>query len=240
MIPIRPQDIRHKTQLLRLLTKIADNNFLSQNLYFKGGTCATLLNFLDRFSVDLDFDLNPKANTAKIDSELKKIFANLDLKIDQQSQKGAQYSLKYSAPENQKNTLKIDAFGPVFKTNIYKPQYLPEIDRIMICQTVETMFANKLTALLDRFEKHRSVAGRDIYDIHYFFNQGYLFETAIIKERTGLTAKKYLEKLAKFVEKEVTETSINEDLNALLPLDKFQKVQKILIPEVLTLLKSQI
>lgn len=240
MIPARLQDIRHKTQLLRLLTKIADNNFLAQNLYFKGGTCASMLNFLDRFSIDLDFDLNPKADVLKIRSELEKTFANLDFKVSQQSQKVPEYFLKYIAPDNERNTLKIDAFGSVFKTNVYKPQYLPEIDRTLNCQTIETMFANKLVAASERFEKHHTVAGRDIYDIHYFFNAGYSFESAVIEERTGLTTKKYLQRLVKLIEKEVTETMINEDLNALLPLDKFQKIRKILKQEVITILKSQI
>ena len=57
MILLRPQDTIHKVQLTRLLTEILDNSILSQNLYFKGGTCAAILGYLDRFSVDLDFDL---------------------------------------------------------------------------------------------------------------------------------------------------------------------------------------
>ena len=57
MILLRPQDTIHKVQLTRLLTEILDNPTLSQNLYFKGGTCAAMLGYLDRFSVDLDFDL---------------------------------------------------------------------------------------------------------------------------------------------------------------------------------------
>lgn len=240
MIPTRLQDIRHKTQLLRLLTKIADNNFLAQNLYFKGGTCASMLGFLDRFSVDLDFDLNPKADVLKIRLELEKVFFDLELKIDQQSQKVPEYFLKYVASDNQRNTLKIDAFGPVFKANIYKPQFLAEIDRTLICQTIETMFANKLVAASERFEENGSIAGRDIYDIHYFFNQGHSFESSLIEERTGLKAQKYLEKLIKFIEKKVTQTIIDGDLNALLPLAKFQRIRKVLRQEVLTILKSQI
>ncbi len=238
MIPTRQQDIRHKTQLLQLLTEIADNTFLAQNLYFKGGTCASMLGFLDRFSIDLDFDLNPNADVSKVRVELEKIFTDLVLKIDQKSQKVPEYLLKYVAPINLRNTLKIDAFGPVFKTNLYKPQYLQEIDRTLICQTIETMFANKLVAVWDRFDRHHSVAGRDIYDIHYFFIQGYAFESAVIKERTGLTPSKYLEKLAKLIKKEVTETTLNEDLNVLLPLEKFQKIRKGLKQEVLAIIAS--
>ena len=76
MIPIRPADARHKAQLLRLLTAIVDSPYLSQNLYFKGGTCASMLGFLDRFSVDLDFDLNQNADTKIIHAEFSGPFAN--------------------------------------------------------------------------------------------------------------------------------------------------------------------
>lgn len=233
MIPVRTQEIRHKAQLLGLLTKIADNEFLARNLFFKGGTAASLLGYLDRFSVDLDFDLESNADVKKIDKELKGIFVDLGLKIDEQSQKVPEYFLKYTAPKNERNTLKLDAFGPVFKANVYKAQNLLEIDRIMKCQTIETMFANKLVAVIDRFERHKSIAGRDIYDIHYFFLNGYKYEPKIILERTGLAADKYMEKLEAFIEKEVTETQINEDLNTLLLPENFQKIRKVLKREVL-------
>lgn len=55
----------HKAQLCSLLIKISDNNKLAKNAYFKGGTCASMLGFLDCFSVDLDFDLNPEAKNNK-------------------------------------------------------------------------------------------------------------------------------------------------------------------------------
>jgi len=50
------KDALHKAWLLRTLEAVADDVFLSQTLYFKGGTCASLLGWLPRFSVDLDFD----------------------------------------------------------------------------------------------------------------------------------------------------------------------------------------
>ena len=57
MIDIRPEDIIHKSYLNRLLMEIIDRPVLSHNLAFKGGTCAAMLGYLDRFSVDLDFDV---------------------------------------------------------------------------------------------------------------------------------------------------------------------------------------
>ena len=73
MILLRPQDVFHKVQLTRLLTEILDNSILSQNLYFKGGTCAAILGYLDRFSVDLDFDLKQGADKTKLRPIFQKI-----------------------------------------------------------------------------------------------------------------------------------------------------------------------
>ena len=51
------KDALHKAWLYRLLEAIADNQKLVKVMYFKGGTCASMLGWLQRFSVDLDFDL---------------------------------------------------------------------------------------------------------------------------------------------------------------------------------------
>jgi len=69
----------HKFQLLRLLTEIVDNPILSQNIYFKGGTAAAMQGFLDRFSIDLDFDLREGSNRSLLRSEFSQIFKKLDL-----------------------------------------------------------------------------------------------------------------------------------------------------------------
>ncbi|MBN1915658.1 hypothetical protein JW796_01515 [Candidatus Dojkabacteria bacterium] len=52
MIATKPEDIKHKNQLFRLLREILKDPILSNNLMFKGGTYATLRGVLDRFSID--------------------------------------------------------------------------------------------------------------------------------------------------------------------------------------------
>jgi len=100
------------------------------------------------------------------------------------------------------------------------------------------MFANKLVSVTDRYNRHKKIAGRDIYDVHYFFSQGYEFKEEIIKERTGLGAKEYIKKLISFVEKNVAEDIINQDLNMLLPLEKFKKIRKTLKQDTLLFLRN--
>ncbi|KKR71824.1 MAG: hypothetical protein UU16_C0052G0001, partial [Candidatus Woesebacteria bacterium GW2011_GWA2_40_7] len=95
-----------------------------------------------------------------------------------------------------------------------------------------------LVAPVDRFQKHQAIAGRDIYDIHYFFSQGYKFKKEIIEERTKIDIQNYVKILIDFIEKEINETNISQDLNALLPNDKFQKIRKTLKIEVLIFLRS--
>jgi predicted nucleotidyltransferase component of viral defense system len=127
----------------------------------------------------------------------------------------------------------------IIKTNQYKVQYFPEIDRLINAQTIETMFANKLVAIMDRYDLHHTIAGRDIYDIHHFFISGYSYLGPVIKERTGVDPKHYFEKLIEFIKQKVTQTTINEDLSTLLPNQKFQAIRKVLIPETISFLTSE-
>jgi hypothetical protein len=94
-------------------------------------------------------------------------------------------------------------------------------------------------ALTDRHEKYQTIAGRDIYDIHHFFLHGYKYTGAVIQERTHFTPQDYFAHLITFIQKYVTQTVINEDLNTLLPQDRFQQIRKILIPETLHFLATE-
>lgn len=228
----------HKFQLSRLLSEIVDNPTLSQNVYFKGGTCATMLGYLDRFSVDLDFDLKSGADLTNLIKEFNLIFNKLDLIVENNNVKTLFFELKYKAPENKRNTVKLSVYEDIIKSNDYGPVFVPEIDRLVNCQTIETMFANKLVAPVDRFQKHGNIAGRDIYDIHYFFSQGYKFKKEIIEERMKTDVQSYIKMLIDFVEKEINETVLTEDLSTLLTNEKFQKIRKILKEEVLIFLRG--
>ena len=47
----------HKVWMYRVLTSIVDTPESAKVLRFKGGTCAAMRGLLNRFSVDLDFDI---------------------------------------------------------------------------------------------------------------------------------------------------------------------------------------
>lgn len=227
----------HKAQLFRLLTEILDSP-IAKDIYFKGGSAAAMLGFLDRFSVDLDFDLKAKVNKKIIDKKLRKIFQGLNLKIDQKSSRSLFYLLKYTAKPGSRNTIKLSLIDTALKSNLYSSFYLAEIDRFAFCQTKETMFANKLVAVTDRYKKHKMIAGRDIYDIHHFFLSGLHYNEAVIKERTSKQPADYFKGLIKFIDTKVTDRIISEDLSFLLTKEKFKLIRKILKRETLMFLKS--
>jgi hypothetical protein len=239
MLDLRPEDIIHRSYLNRLLIEIIDRPVLSQNLAFKGGTCAGMLGYLDRFSVDLDFDVLKNADETALRQEFHQVFDYLGLTVIEELERALFFRLRYPSDPGKRNNLKVSASSLVVKANKNWVQYLPEIDRMMTCQTVETMFANKLVAVTDRYDLHGSIAGRDIYDVHHFFVHGYSYHAPIIQERTGLEPANYLRKLSEFIKTYVTQTIINEDLNTLLPYKQFQQIRKILIPETLAFLDRE-
>jgi len=240
MGPINKEQARHEAYMYRLLAEILDNRYLVANSFFKGGTCARMLGYLDRFSVDLDFDIKKDADKKKFREILYSIFKDLDIEVKDKSKKALQFFLKYPAPSGKRNTIKIEFLDKIFDANKYEPKYLSPIERTAMCQTIETMFGHKLIALMDRYEQGGSIAGRDIYDIHYFFLQGYDYNSQIIMERRGVSVLKYFQKLRQFVDNRITRKILEEDLNTLLEYEKFKQINKYLKKETLNFIDIEI
>ena len=87
MITPRKEDTYHKIQLYRLLKGVIDDGEISSHLCFKGGTCAALLDRLDRFSLDLDFDLLPETDRGMLKKRFHRLFQTLQLEIKDESKK---------------------------------------------------------------------------------------------------------------------------------------------------------
>lgn len=236
----KKQRAYHKAQLYRLLTEVIDNEEISSKTFFKGGTCCNMLGYLDRFSVDLDFDLQKGSDKEKLREKYHSIFNKLNLEIKDESKKALQFFLKYEAPAGERSTIKLEAIDNPYETIDYEPQYLEDIDRTTICQTLESMFANKLVAITDRYQKRETIAGRDVYDIHHFFSHNYDYKKEIIEERTDQSAISYLKDLHDFIQNKVTQKIIDQDLNFLLDNDDFQAIRKSLKQETLMLIKDEI
>ncbi len=240
MLTPHKRDTMHRVWLLRLLTEIADDSFLVRSLLFKGGTCAALRGLLNRFSVDLDFDLAAQKEIPLVRLHLEKIFQHLQLTIKEQSKKVPQYFLHYTSARGERSSIALDVTVPPPKANEYESVYFSDVDRFLQCQTVTTMVANKLVTPLDRFQRHHSIAGRDIYDIHHFLLNGLGWNAAIIEERTGKTILDFLHSLHTFIRTHVTQTIIDQDLNTLLPLDEFHLIRTKLKQETLSILEQHL
>ncbi|MBD3232018.1 hypothetical protein GF322_05175 [Candidatus Dependentiae bacterium] len=241
MLTFNPKDAIHKAWLFRILSAFYENPKIAKNLYFKNGTCAVMLGYLDRFSIDLDFDYVGKTEEMnQLRKAMEDVFVSLNLEIKDQSQNTPQYFLRYKAKEGERNSLKIDTTFPPIKANLYEPFSFKQIDRIIYCQTIETMFANKLVALEDRYQKTGKIAGRDLYDINHFFLQGYVYNKQVIQERTNQALINFFVNLRDFISKNVTQTIINQDLNLLLAYDKFKIIRKTLKKELLMLIENEI
>lgn len=240
MILPRPKDAKHKIIMMRLLTKMLKNKDLRLALRFKGGTCAALRGSLDRFSVDLDFDLTDKKKKKQVRQACYKIFQELDLKIKDQSKKHLQFFLRYEAGERERNTLKLEINDQPSKKNLYEKVYLREIDMYCQAHTIETMVANKLVAATARYEKTGKVAGRDFYDLWYFFLNGLSVNKAVVEDLAMMSYVKYLDKLVKFMDMKLSNTILNQDLNPLLPISGLSKKLGLIKPELVSLLKDEI
>jgi len=215
---------------------LIDQPLLAQALAFKGGSCAAMLGYLDRFSVDLDFDVLKDVDKVALRKAFHQVFDHQGFSVTLEFEKALIFQLRYPSSPGKRSSLKVSASDMRIGANQYRVQYFAEIDRLINCQTIETMFANKLVAVTDRYAQHKTIAGRDIYDIHHFFVQGYDYRSAVIQERTGVSPAEYFGRLIDFIKEHVTQTVINEDLNSLLPNKQFQQVRKILIPETLSML----
>jgi predicted nucleotidyltransferase component of viral defense system len=241
MITNNSQDAVHKAWLYRLLINIFDNNYLSQVLRFKGETCAAMLGYLDRFSVDLDFDyIGKKEDIEKTKKEFKKIFKILDLEIKDESQNVPQFFLRYKSSEKSRSNIKINTTFPSPDSNIYEAQFFSDIQRTIYCQNIETMFANKLVTPLDRYKKNHSIASRDIYDIHTFFMKKYRYNKEVIVERTEKTVLEFFKDLYQFIDNKLNNKIIDQDLNPLISYDKFKRIRTTLKQEFLILINEEI
>jgi len=107
--------------------EIIDRTGLSQGLIFKGGTCASMLGYLDRFSVDLDFDVMANVNEAALRDEFCEVFDQLGLGITKEHEQFLFFQIRYPNDPGKRNTIKISANNLPVKANQYKAQYLSEI-----------------------------------------------------------------------------------------------------------------
>lgn len=228
----------HKKIMLNILSDISSDPVLSVNLGFKGGTCVYFLYGLDRFSVDLDFDL---LDLAKEEIVLKKIDALLAKYGELKKDGTLRRKLKYA---EEAATVKIDISNraDINKLNRYEVKDIVSGVPLKVLHK-EDIFAHKLAAVADRYNnkiKNKIIANRDLYDINFFFDSNWSFNKKIIELRSGKKAALYLKDLKKLIEKKANEKKILEGIGALIDENKRRWAQDNLKKEIIKKLAIQI
>lgn len=230
---------KHKKIMLSILADISKDSELSVNLGFKGGTCCYFIYGLDRFSIDLDFDL---IDTEKKDLVIKKIDKLLTKYGTVKKESGeSRMKLKYS---DDSSALKVDISlrNELNYLNSYEIKDIVSGVPLNVLKK-EDIFAHKLVAVKDRFENklaNKIIANRDIYDINFFFNKNWGINYEIIALRRKKDAKLYFKELMEFIEKKVDNKKILDGMGALVSDEKREWVKNELKNEVIKQLAIQI
>ncbi|MEA5078983.1 MAG: nucleotidyl transferase AbiEii/AbiGii toxin family protein [Anaerolineaceae bacterium] len=186
---------KHKTILVRILKDIFTDPQVGPILGFKGGTAAYLFYDLDRFSVDLDFDL---LDNLKVDNVFEKVKDLLQkygrIKIADKKRYSLIYILVYDDKEPEAQNVKIEINLRDFGSRYNIKTYLGISMKVMI---PEDMAANKLVAFYERIGK----TNRDVYDTWFFFNHGWKVNQELVERRTGMPYKEFLETCCTVLEK---------------------------------------
>ncbi len=218
----------HKTILVQILKEIFSDTTLSPFLGFKGGTAVYLFYGLDRFSVDLDFDLLDPSRENSVFEGLKKILPSYgSLREAIQKRYGLFFMLSY---EEQSRNIKVEVNRRPFGSKFEIKTYLGIPMQVMVR---EDMAAHKLVALAERMGK----TNRDIYDVWYFLKNRWPINWQIVEQRTKKTKETFLKECISSLEK-LSPRNILSGIGELLDEKRKAWVKKHLKEETLFLLRA--
>ena len=182
----------HKNILLQILKDIYSDTVISPFLGFKGGTAAYMFYDLDRFSVDLDFDLLDETKEEIVFSRIEKIVKNYgQIKESRKKRFNLFFLISYEEKaQNIKVEINRRSFGSQYHLKTYS-------GISMLVMRKQDMFAHKLMAIYERIGK----ANRDIYDIWFFLKNNWPINKKIVENRSGMGFKELLEKCITALEK---------------------------------------
>lgn len=155
----------HKNILFQILKDIYSDTTIAPLLGFKGGTAAFMFYELDRFSVDLDFDLLNEGKEDYVFNRIEQIAKKYGIvKEIERKRFSLLFVLSY---EDKARKIKIEinrrSFGSRYELKTY-------FGVSMLVMVKEDMFAHKLMAMHERVGK----TSRDIYDVWFFLKHRWL------------------------------------------------------------------
>lgn len=213
---VRDTQIEKDYAISWVLFGISKNEFLKQNLAFKGGTVLKKAYFGDyRFSEDLDFTyIQSGFESGKIKAEFQKVLdwiyeesrIRLAIKDDTTRETGNfNFYISYTGPlggAGANKDIKIDIASdelicdsPENKQIIHSYSDLPEYE--ILCYSMPEIVSEKMRSLMQR------TAPRDIYDLWYLFEnegldiQDYIFQFQAKANHKKKDSSKLVEEIAK-------------------------------------------
>ena len=148
---------------------------------------------LDRFSVDLDFDIIRDVPIVDIKKEVKKLLIPYG-KVQEET--NTKIILKY---DDQQMPLKIEFNQRIQRHDTY--EVVNFFGKPIVAMTKDCITTNKLVALTQRHQEKERLASRDLYDIYFFLKNNFPINQALLKERTGKDITGYFTELLKFIPK---------------------------------------
>jgi len=186
---------KHKNILIKILKDIYTDSTISPILGFKGGTAATLFYGLDRFSVDLDFDLLDAEKEDYVFERVKAILENYGkLKQARKKRFNLFYVLSYDEKDINAQNVKVEINRREFSSKYDVKSFLGISMQVMI---KEDMAAHKLCAMYERIGK----TNRDIFDVQFFLSHDWPINKKIVEDRMGMAYKEFLKKAIAVMEK---------------------------------------
>ena len=182
----------HRTVLFQILKDIYSDTIIAPFLGLKGGTAAVMFYDLDRFSVDLDFDLLDDTRQYIVFESLIKIAARHgDIKESHIKRFSLFCLLSY---EDKARNVKVEVnrrqFGSRFEIKTYLGVSMPVVIQA-------DMFAHKLMAMHERIGK----TSRDIYDVWFFLKNRFPINKEIVEKRARMPFDQLIDKCIDQLEK---------------------------------------
>ncbi len=217
----------HKNILFQILKDIYTEITIAPLLGFKGGTAAFMFHGLERFSVDLDFDLLNEAEADRVFAYIEKTAAQYGTVKEARRKRFS--LLIVLAYDDKSANIKIEVNRRVFGSKYELKTYLGVAMQVMVR---EDMFAHKLMAMQERIGK----TSRDIYDVWFFLKNHWPINKEIVEKRAGISYPEVLKKCIVQVEK-TADRNILRGLGELLTEKQKGWVKTKLKSDVIFLLK---
>jgi len=186
---------KHKNILIKILKDIYTDSTISTILGFKGGTAATLFHDLERFSVDLDFDLLNLEKEDYVFERVKVILENYgNLKQAIKKRFNLLYILSYNDKDINAQNVKVEINRRSFGSKYEIKSFLGISMQVMV---KEDMAAHKLCVMYERIGK----TNRDIFDVQFILSHDWQINKKIIEDRMNMPYSEFLKKCIDVMEK---------------------------------------